>query len=166
MYFPKFARNSLSFPRGCQMNISPIPGCRRCFFCCCYSHLSPLTSHLRRRPLGLRRFVRYVRGDGVQQELDVIRDELDRAGNLLLQMSHTDTVDQGDDGVELNAELESLARILEDSLFSSDSRSLRLSLCSEPTRVAAGPTRIRQIVINLVRITIDFDHQHGASLHR
>ena len=103
----------------------------------------------------IRQYIYQLRGRledaGVQQELDVIRDELDRAGNLLLQMSHTDTVDQGDDGVELNAELESLARILEDSLFSSDSRSLRLSLCSEPTRVAAGPTRIRQIVINLVR---------------
>ena len=103
----------------------------------------------------IRQYIYQLRGRledaGVQQELDVIRDELDRAGNLLLQMSHTDSVDQGDDGVELNAELESLARILEDSLFSSDSRSLRLSLCSEPTRVAAGPTRIRQIVINLVR---------------
>ncbi|MCW8868717.1 MAG: ATP-binding protein, partial [Marinobacter sp.] len=103
----------------------------------------------------IRQYIYQLRGRledaGVQQELDVIRDELDRAGNLLLQMSHTDTVDLGDDGVELNAELESLARILEDSLFSSDSRSLRLSLCSEPTRVAAGPTRIRQIVINLVR---------------
>ena len=103
----------------------------------------------------IRQYIYQLRGRledaGVQKELDVIRDELDRAGNLLLQMSHTDSVDQGDDGVELNAELESLARILEDSLFSSDSRSLRLSLCSEPTRVAAGPTRIRQIVINLVR---------------
>ena len=88
---------------------------------------------------------------GMQQELDVIRDELDRAGNLLLQMSHSDALDRGDDGVELNAELESLARILDDSLFSSETRSLRLSLCSELTHVAAAPTRIRQIVINLVR---------------
>ncbi|MDX1557478.1 MAG: HDOD domain-containing protein [Marinobacter sp.] len=103
----------------------------------------------------IRQYIYQLRGRledaGVQQELDVIRDELDRAGNLLLQMSHTDTVDQGDDGVELNAELESLGRILEDSLFSSEDRRLRLSLCSEPTRVAAGPTRIRQVVINLVR---------------
>src|SRR6056297_186875 len=103
----------------------------------------------------IRQYIYQLRGRledaGVQQELDVIRDELDRAGNLLLQMSHTDTMDQGDDGVELNTELESLARILEDSLFSADNRSLKLSLCSEPTRVAAGPTRIRQVVINLVR---------------
>lgn len=103
----------------------------------------------------IRQYIYQLRGRledaGVQQELDVIRDELDRAGNLLLQMSHTDIRQSDDDGVELNAELESLARILEDSLFSADNRSLKLSLCSEPTRVAAGPTRIRQVVINLVR---------------
>lgn len=103
----------------------------------------------------IRQYIYQLRGRlenaDVQQELDIIRDELDRAGNLLLQMSHTDIRQSDDDGVELNAELESLARILEDSLFSADNRSLKLSLCSEPTRVAAGPTRIRQVVINLVR---------------
>ena len=103
----------------------------------------------------IRQYIYQLRGRledaGVQQELDVIRDELDRAGNLLLQMSHTDNSQHGDDGVELSAELESLARILEDSLFSSANRNLKLSLCSEPTRVTAGATRIRQVVINLVR---------------
>ncbi len=103
----------------------------------------------------IRQYIYQLRGRledaGVQQELDVIRDELDRAGNLLLQMSHTDLRQSDDDGVELNAELESLARILEDSLFSADNRSLKLSLCSEPTRVTSDATRIRQVVINLVR---------------
>jgi signal transduction histidine kinase/HD-like signal output (HDOD) protein len=103
----------------------------------------------------IRQYIYQLRGRledaDVQQELDVIRDELDRAGNLLLQMSHTDTRESDDDGVELNAELESLARILEDSLFSADNRSLKLSLCSEPTRVTSDATRIRQVVINLVR---------------
>ncbi|TYC59333.1 HDOD domain-containing protein [Marinobacter sp. BW6] len=103
----------------------------------------------------IRQYIYQLRGKlddaDVHQDLDVIRDELDRAGNLLLQMSHTDTTEQGDDGVELNTELESLARILEDSLFSSENRNLKLSLCSEPTQVRAGTTRIRQVVINLVR---------------
>jgi len=103
----------------------------------------------------IRQYIYQLRGRledaDVQQELDVIRDELDRAGNLLLQMSHTDTRESDDDGVELNAELESLARILEDSLFSADNRTLKLSLCSEPTRVTSDATRIRQVVINLAR---------------
>lgn len=103
----------------------------------------------------IRQYIYQLRGRledaDVQQELDIIRDELDRAGNLLLQMSHTDTRESDDDGVELNTELESLARILEDSLFSADNRSLKLSLCSEPTQVTSDATRIRQVVINLVR---------------
>lgn len=100
----------------------------------------------------------------VQQELDVIRDELDRAGNLLLQMSHTDTLDSGDRGVTLNAELESLARILEDSLFSQDNRQLVLKLCGEPTQVAASPTRVRQVVINLVRNAAESLPEQGGTV--
>ncbi len=103
----------------------------------------------------IRQYIYQLRSrmdDGdVQQELDVIRDELDRAGNLLLQMSHADTLGDGGGGVELNTELESLARILEDSVFSEGNRQLALKLCASPTLVAAGPTGIRQVVINLVR---------------
>jgi signal transduction histidine kinase/HD-like signal output (HDOD) protein len=103
----------------------------------------------------IRQYIYQLRGRledaDVQQELDVIRDELDRAGNLLLQMSHTDATEYDSDSVELNPELESLARILEDSLFSSDNRNLKLILCNQPTLVAAGTTRIRQVVINLAR---------------
>jgi signal transduction histidine kinase/HD-like signal output (HDOD) protein len=100
----------------------------------------------------------------VQQELDVIREELDRAGNLLLQMSHTAPATDDADGVELNTELESLARILEDSLFSSEPRHLTLKLCNQPTLVAAGTTRIRQIVINLVRNAAESLPEEGGTV--
>lgn len=116
----------------------------------------------------IRQYIYQLRGRledaGVQQELDVIRDELDRAGNLLLQMSHTDIRESDDDGVELNAELESLARILEDSLFSADTRNLKLSLCSEPTRVVAGTARIRQVVINLARNAAESLPEEGGTV--
>ncbi|MBW4935812.1 HDOD domain-containing protein [Marinobacter sp. F4206] len=87
----------------------------------------------------------------VQQELDVIRDELDRAGNLLLQMSHTTSTVEDDEGIELNAELKSLSRILEDSLFTDSKRQLSVVMCKQPTMLATGAAPIRQIVINLVR---------------
>jgi signal transduction histidine kinase len=87
----------------------------------------------------------------VQQELDVIREELDRAGNLLLQMSHTDSGPQNTEGIELNDELKSLARILEDSLFTDNARQLDVLLCEQPTAIAANASSVRQIVINLVR---------------
>ncbi|MBU2954160.1 HDOD domain-containing protein [Marinobacter sp. F3R08] len=105
-----------------------------------------------------------LKDTGVRQELDVIRDELDRAGNLLLQMSHTDASEQNADRVELNAELESLARIFEDSLFSPDNRRLKLSLCGEPTRVATDAPHIRQVVINLVRNAAESLQETGGTV--
>ncbi|AOY88498.1 histidine kinase [Marinobacter salinus] len=87
----------------------------------------------------------------VRQELDVIREELDRAGNLLLQMSHSDSPRPDDSGIDLNSELTSLVRILKDSLFTDSKRKLDVVLCSEPTEVAASASPIRQIIINLVR---------------
>ncbi|MCM0611214.1 HDOD domain-containing protein [Marinobacter sediminum] len=91
----------------------------------------------------------------VRQELDVIREELDRAGNLLLQMSRSDSALQDSEGIgpstELNAELKSLSRILEDSLFADSKRKLDVLLCKQSTEVAASAPPIRQIVINLVR---------------
>ncbi len=87
----------------------------------------------------------------VQQELDVIREELDRAANLLLQMSQSDSSEGDTDRVDLNAELKNLARILDDSLFSDAQHQLGLELCDQPTTLQAGAAPIRQIIINLVR---------------
>ncbi|MEE3118756.1 MAG: HDOD domain-containing protein [Pseudomonadota bacterium] len=87
----------------------------------------------------------------VQQELDVIREELDRAANLLLRMSQSDSSEGDTDRVDLNAELKNLARILEDSLFSDGQHQLGLELCDQPTTLQAGAAPIRQIIINLVR---------------
>lgn len=87
----------------------------------------------------------------MQGELDVVRDEIDRAGNLLLQLTHTTTRDIGDGAADLNAEISSLARVLEDSLFSDGNLHLNVLLCNTQTLVNAGPPAIRQILINLVR---------------
>ncbi|KPP98085.1 HDOD domain-containing protein [Marinobacter sp. HL-58] len=91
--------------------------------------------------------------DEVLQELDVIRDELDRAGDLLLQISRTPEHDStGSTGsCNLNDELRILRDLLEDSLFSGEDKSLELELCDEPTDVAVSGAVIRQVVINLVR---------------
>lgn len=88
----------------------------------------------------------------VQNELDVIREELDRAGNLLLQLGQEKT-DQDNDHTRprLNEELRLLRDLLEDSLFASDTVELAVSLCDEPTGVAASRSVVRQIIINLVR---------------
>ncbi|SOB76375.1 Histidine kinase-, DNA gyrase B-, and HSP90-like ATPase [Marinobacter sp. LV10R510-11A] len=84
-------------------------------------------------------------------ELDVVREELDRAGNLLLQMSHDTVGDTSDKTSCLNAELQSLARLLEDSLFSASNLQFNVLTCRPPTFIAAGSSAIRQILINLTR---------------
>src|SRR5690554_6201693 len=87
----------------------------------------------------------------MQEKLDVVRDELDRAGNLLLQLTHTTANDSGKKTADLNAEISRLAHVLDDSLFNDGNLHLNVLLCSTHTLVNAGPPAIRQILINLVR---------------
>ncbi|MBL3557370.1 MULTISPECIES: HDOD domain-containing protein [Marinobacter] len=106
--------------------------------------------------------------DEVQEELDVIRDELDRAGDLLLQISRTPGYDSPEaPGVcNLNDELRTLRDLLEDSLFSGDEKTLTLDLCEEPTDVSVPRAVIRQVVINLVRNAAESLSEGGdVSIH-
>ncbi|MEC7815133.1 MAG: HDOD domain-containing protein [Pseudomonadota bacterium] len=100
----------------------------------------------------------------VDHELSVIQEELDRAGYLLLQISQSgaSSNDEGRMQSELNAEIDSLARILHDSLFSAESRTLELNLCTQSTRINASNTAVRQVLINLIRNAVEsFDGGPG-----
>ncbi|WP_417545880.1 HDOD domain-containing protein [Marinobacter sp.] len=90
-----------------------------------------------------------------REELGVVQDELDRAGNLLLQMSQDTDDDTGETMSDLNTELQSLARVLENSLFSANNLHFNVLMCSTPTLVIASPSAIRQILINLVRNAVE-----------
>ncbi|WP_309045969.1 HDOD domain-containing protein [Marinobacter sediminicola] len=100
----------------------------------------------------------------MQKELDVVRDELDRASNLLLQLNHTNAGDISDGTADLNTEVSSLARVLEDSLFSNGNLNLNLLLCNTPTFVDAGPPTTRQILINLVRNAAESMFETGGTV--
>jgi signal transduction histidine kinase len=98
----------------------------------------------------------------VQDELNIIQEELDRAGNLLLQISQH-TAEATGSGTDLNEQLTGLGRILQDSLFHDDHRELHLNLCNADTRVQAAPSAVRQIVLNLVRNASEgFDDRSGT----
>ncbi|MDX1551268.1 MAG: HDOD domain-containing protein [Marinobacter sp.] len=106
--------------------------------------------------------------DEIQEELDVIRDELDRAGDLLLQISRTPGYDSPESpgDCNLNDELRTLRDLLEDSLFSGDEKTLTLDLCEEPTDVSVPRAVIRQVVINLVRNAAESLSEGGdVSIH-
>ncbi|MEC9083369.1 MAG: HAMP domain-containing sensor histidine kinase, partial [Pseudomonadota bacterium] len=104
----------------------------------------------------------WLQDSTVQDELNIIQEELDRAGNLLLQISQHTAEATGSD-TDLNEELTGLGRILQDSLFHDDSRELRLNLCNADARVQAAPSAVRQIVLNLVRNASEgFDDRSGT----
>lgn len=87
-----------------------------------------------------------------REQLEVIREEIDRAGNLLAELGQGPS-DRGDQSSSsaLNTELQALGELLQTSLFSAGSARLSVATCSNETMVAATPATIRQIVINLVR---------------
>ena len=99
-----------------------------------------------------------------REELDVVQDELDRAGNFLLQMSQNTGNNTDETTSDLNAELLSLARVLESSLFSASNLHFNVLMCSAPTFVIAGPSAIRQIMINLVRNAVESLPDDGGSV--
>ncbi|HKK54959.1 HDOD domain-containing protein [Marinobacter sp.] len=105
----------------------------------------------------VRQYIYQLRGRlddaDVHQQLDVIREELDRAGALLLQMGKSwQSPGSGPtDGCNLNEELKLLRDLLEGGLFSDDKKTLNLQLCEYQTLIAAPAATVRQILINLLR---------------
>jgi len=87
----------------------------------------------------------------VHQELDIIREELDRAGALLQQMGQKEAGPEHEGGISLNDELDSLSRIVEDSLFDDGKRRLKLDLTDNPALVSGPASALRQVIINLLR---------------
>lgn len=100
----------------------------------------------------------------VQQELDVIRDELDRASDLLLNISRQEEAIDESGTVELNAELKELSRILEDSLFPDGHHTLTVLLCDGPTTLSVDAAPLRQIVINLIRNAVESLPEQGGDV--
>ena len=100
----------------------------------------------------------------LQGDLDIIQEELDRASYLLLQVSSSQAPSEDSGETDLNSELESLSRILRDSLFSQPERTLNLQLCPEPTRVQGSVSAVRQIAINLIRNAVESLDGHQGDI--
>ncbi|MGM0769207.1 MAG: HDOD domain-containing protein [Pseudomonadota bacterium] len=89
----------------------------------------------------------------VQNELDVIREELDRAGDMLLQISRPEQSGPAgsQESTRINTEIETLKDLLVEGLFGDTDSTLVVELCAEDTEVTAPPSVVRQILINLTR---------------
>lgn len=100
----------------------------------------------------------------VHQELDIIREELDRAGDLLQQMGQREPGPENAGGISLNDELDSLSRIVEDSLFDDGNRRLRLDLTDNPALVSGPASALRQVIINLLRNAAEALPESGGTV--
>lgn len=89
----------------------------------------------------------------LREDIDVIREELERASALLLQITDTGPESDGTDpdSTDANSEIRNLTGLLRDSLFADDRVTLTIRLSEENTRIALSPAGLRQILINLVR---------------
>lgn len=100
----------------------------------------------------------------VHQELDIIREELDRAGDLLQQMGQKEPGPEHAGGISLNDELDSLSRIVEDSLFDDGKCRLRLDLTDNPALVSGPASALRQVIINLLRNAAEALPESGGTV--
>ncbi|MFO7528546.1 MAG: HDOD domain-containing protein [Marinobacter sp.] len=100
----------------------------------------------------------------VHQELDIIREELDRAGDLLQQMGQKEPGPEHGGSISLNDELDSLSRIVEDSLFDDGKCRLRLDLTDNPALVSGPASALRQVIINLLRNAAEALPESGGTV--
>jgi signal transduction histidine kinase len=108
----------------------------------------------------IRQYVFQLRGrlenEQVREQLDIIREELERAGNLLVQMSESQEPNPNtDEPTNLNRELRALHTLFQDSLFRNGDIDCDLILSEEPTDLAAGRAPVRQVILNLIRNAVE-----------
>lgn len=103
----------------------------------------------------------------VTGELDLIRDELDRASKLLLQIGrHSDGTEASEGPACVNDELEAMHELFADTLFSDGTRQQTLTLCPESTWVSCSRATLRQLIINLVKNSAEAVPQGGKVMVR
>lgn len=94
---------------------------------------------------------------GVSADLKVIREELDRAGDLLMQLRDTQENQEEDDaaGVAVDREIRVLSELLSGSLFAAHHVTCDLRLPKDPVYASVTRGPLRQVLINLIRNAVE-----------
>jgi HD-like signal output (HDOD) protein/signal transduction histidine kinase len=108
----------------------------------------------------IRQYIFQLRGrlenEQVREQLDIIREELERASNLLVQMGESQELNPNvDEPTSLNRELRALHDLFQDSLFTDGDIDCDLILSEESTDLTAGRAPVRQVILNLIRNAVE-----------
>lgn len=85
------------------------------------------------------------------EDIPLIRQEIDRVGNILLRLKDPQHGNDEAGLLDLNPLIEQLARIFQDSVFTARRLTLKLRLNPLPPLTAAAAAPIKQILINLIK---------------
>jgi HD-like signal output (HDOD) protein/signal transduction histidine kinase len=88
-------------------------------------------------------------------DLNLIREEIDRVGNILLRLRDPLPVAETETAISLNRLIEDLARILDHSLCATHQIALTLNLDEESPLLKGNVTQVKQILTNLLKNAVE-----------
>ncbi len=92
----------------------------------------------------------------LQEELEIVREEVERTGHILLQLKDIQHSNQDhESGVDINQEIKSLVTLYRSSLFLTHDIQCSLELDSTMTRNSANRNALRQILTNLIKNAVE-----------
>ncbi len=87
--------------------------------------------------------------------LELIKDEIDRVGNILLRLKDPEQITEGDTTVDINEVIKATAHIFEDSICVTKNISLETHLDSNLTETSGNPEHLKQILTNLLKNAVE-----------
>ncbi len=98
----------------------------------------------------------------VLQEIDILKEEIDRVTQILRQMSNLTEVLPADGALQVNTIIESMLSLYGESLFSSQGIAIQLDLDPHLTPIQCDRDSLKQIFFNLLNNAADALQNSGA----
>jgi HD-like signal output (HDOD) protein/nitrogen-specific signal transduction histidine kinase len=91
-----------------------------------------------------------------QSEIDILREEIDRTGQIILRLSDLDKNPEDDEpGVDINREINDLTKLFQGSLFLSHAVNCKLDLDNKLARQQGNRNPLRQVLMNLIKNAVE-----------